>query len=131
MPVYAGLSTDSAHVIEDVITYGRIVCVFSIGLFLESVWTKVLQANGDMKTPMIAQILGALTNIVLDPLLIFGMFGLPQMGIALSLIHISVCDGVCETLSSGVCHVCRKGSEHSIVNTGKDDLVLLTVVVER
>lgn len=82
MPVYAGLSTDSAHVIEDVITYGRIVCVFSIGLFLESVWTKVLQANGDMKTPMIAQILGALTNIVLDPLLIFGMFGLPQMGIA-------------------------------------------------
>ena len=59
------------------ITYGRIVCVFSIGLFLESVWTKVLQANGDMKTPMIAQILGALTNIVLDPLLIFVMFGLP------------------------------------------------------
>ncbi|HIS24815.1 MAG TPA: cupin domain-containing protein [Candidatus Faeciplasma gallinarum] len=43
----------------------------------------------------------------------------------------AVCDGVCETLSSGVCHVCRKGSEHSIVNTGKDDLVLLTVVVER
>ena len=82
MPFYARMSTDSEAVIQDVITYGRIVCVFSFGLFLESIWTKVLQSNGDMKTPMFAQILGAVTNIVLDPLLIFGLFGLPEMGIA-------------------------------------------------
>ncbi len=82
MPFYAKMSTDSVEVINDVIVYGRIVCVFSVGLFLESIWTKVLQANGDMKTPMLAQIFGAVTNIVLDPLLIFGMFGLPEMGIA-------------------------------------------------
>lgn len=82
MPAYARMSTDSEAVIREVIIYGRIVCVFSIGLFLESIWTKILQANGDMKTPMFAQIAGAITNIVLDPLLIFGMFGLPEMGIA-------------------------------------------------
>ena len=82
MPAYAKMSTDSAEVIKEVVMYGRIVCVFSFGLFLESIWTKILQANGDMKTPMIAQIAGAVTNIVLDPLLIFGMFGLPKMGIA-------------------------------------------------
>ncbi len=81
MPFYARMSTNSAAVIQDVITYGRIVCVFSFGLFLESIWTKVLQANGDMKTPMLAQIVGAVTNIILDPLLIFGMLGLPEMGI--------------------------------------------------
>ena len=81
MPAYARMSTNSEAVIHDVILYGRIVCVFSFGLFLESIWTKVLQANGDMKTPMIAQIMGAVTNIILDPLLIFGMFGLPEMGI--------------------------------------------------
>lgn len=82
MPAYARMSTDSQQIIQQVIVYGRIVCVFSFGLFLESIWTKVLQARGDMKTPMIAQIMGAITNIILDPLLIFGLFGLPEMGIA-------------------------------------------------
>lgn len=82
MPFYAKMSTDSEVIIHDVIVYGRIVCVFSFGLFLESIWTKVLQSCGDMKTPMTAQIIGAITNIVLDPLLIFGMFRFPKMGIA-------------------------------------------------
>ncbi len=81
MPLYARLQTDSPQVTEDVITYGRTVCVCSFGIFLESVWTKVLQAKGDMKTPMIAQIIGAVVNIVLDPILIFGMFGLREMGV--------------------------------------------------
>lgn len=82
MPFYAKMSTNSEVIIHDVIVYGRIVCVFSFGLFLESIWTKVLQSCGDMKTPMTAQIIGAITNIVLDPLLIFGMFGFPKTGIA-------------------------------------------------
>lgn len=81
MPDYGKMSTNSPAVIKDVVVYGRIICVFSFGLFLESIWTKVLQADGDMKTPMVAQILGAVTNIILDPLLIFGMWGLPEMGI--------------------------------------------------
>lgn len=81
IPAYAEMSTDSPEVIADVTAYGRIVCVFSFGLFLESVWTKILQAQGDMKTPMAAQIIGAVVNIILDPLLIFGMFGLPELGI--------------------------------------------------
>lgn len=81
MPLYARLQTDSPQVIADVVTYGRTVCIFSFGLFLESIWTKVIQARGDMKTPMVAQILGAVTNIILDPILIFGLFGLPEMGI--------------------------------------------------
>lgn len=44
---------------------------------------------------------------------------------------IAVCNGEEELLTAGCCHICKKGSEHSIVNTGDDDLVLLTVVVER
>ncbi|MCC8120798.1 MAG: MATE family efflux transporter [Oscillospiraceae bacterium] len=82
MPAYARMSTSSEAVIADVLNYGRIVCVFSFGVFLESVWTKILQADGDMKTPMLAQILAAATNIILDPLLIFGLFGLPELGVS-------------------------------------------------
>ncbi|MDD3184180.1 MAG: cupin domain-containing protein [Anaerostipes sp.] len=43
----------------------------------------------------------------------------------------AICDGVEEELVAGVCHICKKGSEHSIVNTGEDDLVMVTVVVEK
>lgn len=82
MPVYARMSTHSPDVADKVVTYGRIVCVFSMGLFFESVWTKVLQADGDMKTPMYAQIAGAVVNIILDPLLIFGVGFIPKLGIA-------------------------------------------------
>lgn len=82
MPAYARLNTTSPEIIREVVTYGRIVSVLSFGLFLESSWTKVLQANGDMRTPMIAQVVGALVNIALDPVLIFGLWGLPEMGIA-------------------------------------------------
>lgn len=41
------------------------------------------------------------------------------------------CNSVEEELATGVCHVCLKGSEHSIINTGDEDLVLITIVVER
>ncbi len=82
LPAYARMSTDSESVAALVVQYGRIVCVFSVGLFCESVWTKVQQSEGDMKTPMIAQIAGAAVNIVFDPILIFGMFGLPELGVA-------------------------------------------------
>ena len=41
------------------------------------------------------------------------------------------CDGVEEALSPGVMHVCPQGSEHSIVNTGEEDLVMLTIVVKK
>ena len=44
---------------------------------------------------------------------------------------LAICDGQEEPLEPGVCHICKRGSEHSIQNTGEGDLVLLTVVVER
>jgi mannose-6-phosphate isomerase-like protein (cupin superfamily) len=43
----------------------------------------------------------------------------------------AVCDGKEEILTAGCCHICLRGSEHSIVNSGNEDLCLLTVVVER
>lgn len=43
----------------------------------------------------------------------------------------AICDGQEEVLGAGMCHICKIGSEHSIINTGNEDLVLLTVVIER
>lgn len=43
----------------------------------------------------------------------------------------AICDGKEEILKKGTCHICKKGSEHSIINTGNEDLLLITVVIER
>ena len=82
MEPYVRTSATSPEAISDAITYGRIVCIGSIGAFLEGCWTKVHQAQGNMRLPMLAQIVGALVNIVFDPLLIFGLGPIPKMGVA-------------------------------------------------
>ena len=82
MEPYVRTSATSPEAIADAVSYGRIVCVGSIGVFLEGCWTKVHQAQGNMRLPMAAQIVGALVNIVLDPLLIFGLGPIPAMGVA-------------------------------------------------
>ena len=43
----------------------------------------------------------------------------------------ALCDGIEEALSAGVMHICPKGSEYSIINTGNEDLVMLTIVVKK
>ena len=82
MRPYVMTSAKSPEAIEDAVIYGRIVCIGSIGAFLEGNWTKVHQSRGNIRRPMIAQTVGALTNIVLDPIMIFGLGPVPQMGVA-------------------------------------------------
>ena len=43
----------------------------------------------------------------------------------------AICDGIEEELKPGVMHICPKGSEHSMINTGEEDLVMLTIVVKK
>ena len=77
LPGYARLTSSTPQVQDFSVIYGNIVCIGSLPLFLESIWTKVHQAGGDMRRPMEAQLAGSLTNIALDPLLIFGCCLLP------------------------------------------------------
>ena len=63
-------------------TYITICCVFSVGMFVSTMLEKTLQATGNMIWPMIFQLIGAVANIILDPIFIFGYFGLPAMGVA-------------------------------------------------
>ncbi len=79
---YFAVSSGSELVRTQGTIYMRIVCAGSLGLFIESACTKVLQARGDMLLPMAAQVTGSVINVVLDLLLIFGQGGFPRLGIA-------------------------------------------------
>ena len=74
--------TENAAVIEMGVQYMSIVCIASIGLCMEGCIEKSLQATGNMIYPMISQLLGAITNIIFDPIFIFGLFGFPRMEVA-------------------------------------------------
>ena len=79
---YFAISSDQIPVQKQGIQYAQIIFAGSLGLFIESNCTKILQAKGNMLTPMIAQVTGAIINVILDPILIFGMFGMPEAGVA-------------------------------------------------
>jgi len=74
--------TATKEVIEMGTQYMSIVCIVSFGVFIEINIEKTLQATGRMIYPMLSQLIGAITNIILDPIFIFGMFGVPKMGVA-------------------------------------------------
>lgn len=61
--------------------YLHICCTFSLGIIFFAIYEKLLQSTGLSVYSTIAQVLGALTNIVLDPILIYGLLGLPEMGV--------------------------------------------------
>lgn len=62
--------------------YLTICCAGSAGFFAQITFERLLQSTGRAMLTMITQATGALVNIILDPLLIFGLWGLPQMGVA-------------------------------------------------
>ena len=62
--------------------YLRIVTVFSFGLFLSISFERMMQATGNTMLSMTTQLTGAVINIILDPIMIFGLLGTPQMGVA-------------------------------------------------
>lgn len=63
------------------VTYLSTVLIFSFGVFMQLVFERILQGTGRTVFTMISQSLGAIINIILDPILIFGLIGFPAMGI--------------------------------------------------
>lgn len=79
---YMRTQTDIESIVNYGITYLNICILCSFGVFVEITFERFLQATGRTVYSMITQLAGALTNIILDPILIFGLLGFPKLGIA-------------------------------------------------
>lgn len=78
---YVGTQTQNPVIAEMATQYLQICCVWSFGILYFSLYEKVLQATGKSVYSTIAQISGAVINIILDPIMIYGLLGCPQMGV--------------------------------------------------
>lgn len=78
---YIGSQTNNKLVYDMAVDYLRICCVISMGIVFFSIFEKLLQSTGKSVYSTIAQVAGALTNIILDPIMIYGWLGLPKMGV--------------------------------------------------
>lgn len=75
------IQTEEAQIIEYGTQYMSIITIASIGIFTQITFERLMQSTGKTIFNMITQGLGAIINIILDPILIFGWFGLPAMGV--------------------------------------------------
>ena len=78
---FMGLFTTDAHTADCGVQYLRVVLCFSLFSTIQVMIEKMLQATGNMIYPMLFQLLGAVINIIFDPLLIFGIGFFPEMGV--------------------------------------------------
>ena len=74
--------TDIPGIVEQGSVYLSICCTWSMGLFMEIMFERLLQSTGNTVLTMLTQGIGAVTNIILDPILIFGLWQCPKMGVA-------------------------------------------------
>ena len=74
--------TEVMEIVGYGVVYTRICLGCSVGIFMQFCFERLLQSTGRTRLSMITQIIGAVTNIILDPILIFGLLGAPKMGVA-------------------------------------------------
>lgn len=79
--IYLSSQTKNVQILDMASGYLKICCILSFGIVFFSIFEKLLQATGRSVYSTIAQILGAVANIILDPILIYGLFGLPKLGV--------------------------------------------------
>ena len=79
---YFEMQSTVTETVEGGIAYTRICCLFSLGCFMQILGERLLQSTGRTVYSMYSQALGAIINIILDPILIHGWFGLPALGVA-------------------------------------------------
>ena len=82
MRMYFEAQTDIVEIVENGVTYTTIVAVGCFGMFMQILFERFLQSTGRTMLTMTSQITGAIINIILDPIMIFGLLGFPRLGVA-------------------------------------------------
>ena len=78
----SGYAEKGSEIYAQAVIYMQIVCIGSFFLNMQVVFEKILQSTGNMIAPMICSLTGAVINIILDPILIFGLLGAPRLEVA-------------------------------------------------
>lgn len=78
--IFFRTQTDNPEIISQGVDYLRICCCYSFGIFIQIIFERLMQSTGRTFYTMITQTIGAVANIIFDPIFIFGYFGLPAMG---------------------------------------------------
>lgn len=73
--------TDNPLIAAYGIEYLSVICIISFGIFFQFIFERLLQSTGKTMFSMGTQLIGAITNLILDPILIFGLFGMPKLGV--------------------------------------------------
>lgn len=76
------LFSSNEEILQMGINYMRICTIFSFGIFIQITYERIMQATGNTVYNMMLQGAGALINIILDPIFIFGWFGIPALGVS-------------------------------------------------
>lgn len=79
--IYMNFFSNTSYIVESGVSYMRVITIGSLFVLVQVSTEKILQATGNMLFPMLCSIVGAVTNIILDPLLIFGIGPFPEMNV--------------------------------------------------
>ena len=111
--------TSDLEIVELGTQYLRICCLLSTAIFLQFGFERILKATGRTIYTMLTQGLGAIINIILDPILIFGLFGAPRLGVRGAAIA-TVIGQICA--ASLACFFNKKKNDDIVINPKKDHL---------
>lgn len=118
---YIGSQTSNPIIAEMGTDYLRICCIFSLGLPTFGVYEKLLQATGHSVCSTAAQISGAITNIILDPIMIYGLLGCPEMGVK-GAAYATVIGQIVSFIIALLLHVKTNGTVYKKIGNFKPEL---------
>ena len=101
---YVSTQTSNPQIFDMAVTYLRICCIACFGIIFFSIFEKLLQSTGLSLHSTIAQISGAVINIILDPIMIYGLLGFPALGAA-GAAYATVIGQIASFLIALFCHI--------------------------